>query len=95
MAKSVIQENRECYMCGSQVWLEEHHCFFGNPGRKLSERCGLKVYLCHYCHNEPPNGVHHNAKNNRKLQEDAQKKAMEHYGWTKDDFRKIFGKNYL
>ena len=28
--KSIIQKNyNECYMCGSQQWLEEHHIFGG------------------------------------------------------------------
>lgn len=51
--------------------------------------------LCHYCHNEPPDGVHHNKENRRKLQAYAQKKAMEHYGWSVDDFIIIMHKNYL
>lgn len=94
MAKSIIQTEKECFLCGSQIWLEEHH-MFGGGNRKLSEKYGLKVYLCHYCHNEPPNGVHFNAENSNYLKETGQKIAMEHYGWTKDEFRQIFGKNYL
>ena len=94
MADSIIQTEKECFICGSQRWLECHHVF-GAGCRKLSEKYGLKVWLCHYCHNEPPHSVHHNAKINQSLKEKAQKVAMEHYGWAVDDFRKIFGKNYL
>ena len=94
MAKSILQTEKECFLCGSQRWLEEHHVF-GAGCRKLSERYGLKVYLCHYCHNEPPNGVHFNAENSNYLKAKAQEIAMEHYGWSKDQFRQIFGKNYL
>lgn len=36
-----------------------------------------------------------NAKINLKLKRLAQQKAMEYYGWTIEDFRAIFGKNYL
>ena len=52
---------RECFMCGSNDWIERHH-IFGGAYRKKSERDGLVVDLCHYCHNEPPHGVHHNAE---------------------------------
>lgn len=95
MAKSIMQDEKKCYICGSHNWLEEHHIFGGNPNRKLSERNGLKVWLCHYCHNEPPNGVHHNAEINHQLKAEAQKAAMLYYGWDENTFRQIFGKNYL
>ena len=95
MAKSIMQKDKRCYICSSENWLEEHHIFGGNPNRKLSEKHGLKVWFCHYCHNEPPHGVHHNAQVDRNLKADAQEAAMIYYGWSKDEFRQIFGKNYL
>ena len=95
MAKSILQTNKECYICGRQYWLEEHHVFSGNPNRKLSEKYGLKVWLCHWHHNEPPYGVHHNSDMRQRLQRVAQVRAMSYYGWTEDTFRNIFGKNYL
>lgn len=95
MAKSILQTEKECFICGSRRWLEEHHIYGGHPNRTISERYGLKVYLCHFCHNEPPNGVHYNAANMLKLKQIVQKKAMKHYGWSVEDFIRIFGKNYL
>lgn len=92
--KSILQDETCCFFCGRPNWLEKHHCF-GKSERKLSEKYGLTVYLCHNCHNEPPNGVHHNKENREKLQKYAQEKAMEKYGWTTDDFIRIFGKNHL
>ena len=83
-----------CDLCGKYGNLERHHVF-GGANRKLSEQCGLVVNLCHECHNEPPDGVHFNAKKMCALRRWAQKQAMEHYGWTVDDFIKIFGRNYL
>ena len=91
---SIFQTEKHCFLCGSYSWLEEHH-IFGAANRKKSEKYGLKVFLCHSCHNEPPAGVHHNAELNNELKAQAQEKAMQHYGWNIDDFRKIFGKNYL
>ena len=53
------------------------------------------VRLCHYCHNEPPDGLHQNREIRRKLQAFAQKKAMQENGWSVEDFIKEFYKNYL
>lgn len=85
---------RECAICGSTQWLELHHVYNG-AYRKKSERFGAVVDLCHYCHNEPPNGVHHNAENMRKLKAIYQEKIMEEYGMTERDFIREFGKSYL
>ena len=95
MAKSILQTEKECYFCGTVILLEEHHVFNGNPNRSLSEKYGLKVWLCHAHHNEPPYGVHFNVDARRRLQASAQQKAMEHYGWDVDTFRSKFGKSYL
>ena len=94
MAKSIISEEKRCFICGSRQWIEIHH-IFGAADRKKSTEYGLTVPLCHYCHNEPPNGVHQNKDIRRKLQAYAQKKAMKHYGWDMDAWRSRFGKNYL
>ena len=85
---------RECAICGSTQWLEVHHVYNG-PFRKKSDRFGAVVDLCHFCHNEPPNGVHHNAENMRKLKARYQEKIMEEYGMTERDFIREFGKSYL
>lgn len=94
MAKSIISEERKCYICGSVRWIEIHH-IYGAAYRNRSEQYGLTVPLCHYCHNEPPNGVHFNKEIRRKLQAKAQKIAMRHYKWSIEDFRERFGRNYL
>lgn len=98
MAKSIIQEDREhCFLCGRNAHaeyfgLDEHHVFFG-PLRKKSEKYGLKVYLCHdSCH---LNGVHKYADKNRQVQKVVQKRAMQYYKWSIEDFRAIFGRSYL
>lgn len=94
MAKSIIQNEKRCFICGSVRWLEEHH-IFNAAYRKKSERLGLKVYLCHYCHNEPPNGIHQNRENRLALNAKVQEIAMQYYGWSTEDFIREFGKNYL
>jgi hypothetical protein len=92
---SIIQKHTDsCFICGAPRGLEWHHVF-GGAMRDKSEKYGLKVRLCHYCHNEPPNGVHQNRRIRMQLQALAQKKAMEHYGWSEEDFRKEFYKSYV
>ena len=89
---SILQNERCCFLCGSTVWLEEHH-IFGGARRKISEKHGFKVYLCHYCHNAPPLGVHHNKERRLFLQEQCQKKYEETH--SREEFMALIGKNYL
>jgi hypothetical protein len=81
-------------MCGRVGAVERHH-IFGGAYKKKSEKYGAMIYLCHFCHNEPPNGVHFNKDNMRTLRKQAQAEIMEKYGWSVSDFRRVFGKNYL
>nr|DAV56310.1 MAG TPA: Recombination enhancement, RecA-dependent nuclease [Caudoviricetes sp.] len=94
--QSIVQsfDGKRCFMCGTTSRIERHH-IFGGAYRKKSEREGLVVYLCHECHNEPPNGVHHNRSNMDWLRAIGQKSWMGHYGKTADDFIKEYGRNYI
>lgn len=100
MSKSIMQTDKtRCYLCGWAATyadpLDKHHVF-GGALRKKSERYGLTVYLHHSsCHIFSSEAVHNNAEVCRQLQAAAQKAAMEKYGWTVEDFREIFGKNYI
>lgn len=99
--KSIMQEKQEhtCYLCMmlhsdfSRKQTQEHHVIFGTANRKLSEKYGLKVYLCHGHHEEGKEAVHKNAENALLVKKEAQK-AFEKR-WPNLDFRKIFGKNFL
>ena len=92
--KSIIQDEKECFLCGTTNWLEEHHVF-GGANRKLSEKYGLKIYLCHKHHNEPPAGIHFDKGLMLTVKEESQRAFMEHYGKTQQEFAKIFGRNYI
>lgn len=85
---------RECYLCGSTNWLERHHVF-GASNRDNSEKYGLVADLCHFCHNEPPNGIHHNRANELRLKRIFEQKFLDDYNATIKDFIAIFGRNYL
>lgn len=93
---SILQSKRECYVTKDTNGLHVHHVFYGTANRKLSEKYGLKVWLRYDWHNGSNYGVHNgNTILDEKLKKAAQEKAMEVYGWTKEDFIHIFGKNYL
>lgn len=92
MAKSIISNERQCYLCGKTVNLEKHHIFGGVANRKISERLGLWVYLCHNCHTGK-NGAQYNKEKNLRLKQDAQRAYEKTH--TRDEWVKWIGKNYL
>ena len=92
-SKSILQLERECWVCGSQRNLHRHHVYMGVANRKLSEKWGCWVYLC-YEHHEGNTGVHHNRDLDLRLKQYAQE-VFEAKKGTREDFRRIFGKSYL
>lgn len=83
--KSIIQKEKECFVCGSP-YVEEHHVFYGSANRKLSERYGLKVYLC-ADHHRGASGVHFNPRLDDRLKGIAEMRFQEEYPY---DFRRLF-----
>lgn len=91
--ESVLQHEKECYVCGTTQNLHSHHIFPGNPNRKNSEKYGLKVWLCLEDHTGQ-NGVHFNKDLDTHLKQMAQRYFEENCG-TREEFMQIFGRNYL
>ena len=70
-------------------------CTLKSENRKLSEKYGLKVWLC-LEHHTVDNGVHNNAYLDDELKKQAEIKWLLYdYDRSINDFIKIFGKNYL
>ena len=90
--ESIIQAEKECYICGNTQNLHDHHCF-GAANRRWSEKFGLKVWLCANCHNMSDRGVHFNKALRIELQQIAQRKFEETH--TRQEWMDIFGRNYL
>lgn len=87
-----------CYLCGANGALDklDRHEIFGGPYREKSKRLGLWVLLCHNdCHIFGPLAAHNNASTALQLKQEAQRRAMEAYRWSTEDFIREFGKNYL
>lgn len=102
MSKSILDTRKGiCFLCGQYGMTETHH-IFGAANRRLSDEDGLVVYLCPYCHNIPPNGVHFDAQAMKRLRQVGQKAyedKMAQNGLNKAEAREAFmqryGKNYL
>lgn len=79
-----------CYVCGVGGDLARHEVFPG-PYRTNSKRYGLWINLCPKCHEL----VHKVGGDQRELKKKAQLVAENYYGWTTEEFRRHFGKNWL
>lgn len=91
--KSIIQKEKECYVCKTTFNLQEHHIIYGTSNRKQSEKYGLKVWLCRG-HHTGSTGVHFNKPLDLHLKKLAQEHFEAEYG-TRERFREVFGKSYL
>lgn len=98
--KSIMQaKDGTCYLCmklnqdfSVKPDIEEHHCIYGTARRKLSEKYGLKVYLCKAHHLTGDNAAHRNVRISEMLKVAAQNAFEKRYPDL--DFLEIFGKNY-
>ena len=70
---------------------EKHHIFGGVANRPKSEKYGLFIWLTlkqhDYLHNHP--------KEMLSIKKEAQKSFMKYYNKSIEEFRSIFGKNWL
>lgn len=94
MKKSILQDEKECYICHTTANLHLHHVYFGIGNRKLSDQDGCVVYLC-MNHHTGAQGVHTHRKLDLELKRTMQTCWMNLYGKTVTDFIQRYGKNYL
>lgn len=92
MSRSIVQAEKECWFCGSRVRLEEHHIFAGTANRKISEKYGLKVWLCHR-HHTGDGGAQYDPEKNLQLKQEAQKAFEKEH--SLELWMKLIRKNYL
>ena len=99
--KSVMhQRDGTCYLCIElhdnycvHKNLHEHHIFGGTANRRLSEKYGLKVYLCVDHHITGPEAVHSCPEVMNFLRKKGQQAFEQNH--SREEFLEIFGKNYL
>lgn len=92
--RSILQDEKECYICRTTLNLERHHVFGGWANRKIADKDGLWLWLCRE-HHTGARGVHQNRALDLKLKRIAQKKWMDVNGKGIEDFIARYGKSYL
>lgn len=81
-----------CAICG-QPYASLHEVFYGTKNRQNSIDYGMQIRLCIYHHQVGPEAVHNNVEFDRQLKEQYQ--AIFEETHTREEFRAIFGRNYL
>ena len=89
--KSIIQNEKECLVCGTPYGLHKHHIFFAG-NRQVSERNGFTCYLC-WQHHIGPYGVHYDRELDKAIKRRCQAKYEETH--TRAEFMALIGRNYL
>lgn len=92
VTKSIIQDKKECFICGcsQEELLSEHHIIEGHGRRDLSEKFGLKIWICYHCHSL----IHDDNENELELKQLAQRTFEEKIG-SREEWIKYFWKSYL
>lgn len=93
MSKSIINNNKVCFVCKTNLNIHKHHIYAGNANRPKSEKYGCWIYLCAKHHNMSNQGIHFDKNLDLKVKKYCQRKFEKEY--PNLDFIKIFGKNYI
>lgn len=92
--KSIIQDEKKCFVTGSTDGLHKHH-IFGAFNRDNSEKFGLWVWLRWDYHiADSPNATPHNDKDTDLFFKRMAQRKFEETS-TRERFIEIFGRNYL
>ncbi len=94
MAKSILQNEKRCFISGSTTGLQRHH-IYGASNRNISEKNGFWVWLRHDYHiADSPNKTPHNCRvTDLCLKEMCQRKYEETH--SREEFIALIGRNYL
>ena len=89
MSKSIMQDEKKCFVTGSESQLDRHHVYAGSR-RKASERYGCWVWLRHDIHME----LH---DRNKVLDKMLRRTCQEQFEavYSHEKFMEVFGKSYL
>lgn len=89
-APSIMPPGEGCFICGRQGDTVRHEIFHG-PYRQKSKALGLWVRLCPDCHMT----LHAGKRGyDGLLKAHGCRDAKMFYGWSEDEFRRRFGKDY-
>lgn len=103
MSKSILQDEKCCFITGATEGLHKHHIYGGNPNRKISEEQGFYIWLVPEYHNMSDKGIHFDhafeMSVKKMCQQAYEDKLMRDQGISResarDRFMKLVGRNYL
>lgn len=89
MSQSIMQDEKRCFVTGSEYWLDKHHVYAGSR-RRASEKYGCWVWLRHDIHME----LH---DRNKVLDKMLRRVCQERFEdiYSHEEFMDIFGKSYI
>lgn len=91
-APSIAIHAEGCDLCRRRDRPLQRHEVFHGPFRKRAKALGCWLWICDVCHDR----LHfRDAQFQLYTKQLMQQTAMEHYGWTVEQFRAEFGRNYL
>ena len=90
--KSIMQQDKQCYICGSTRNLELHHIIHGTANRKKAEELGLWLWLCPE-HHRGKDSPHFDANIDRWFKGLAQQRFEKTH--SREEWMKAAGRNYL
>ena len=92
--KSILQEEKKCFLTGSEQMLDKHHIYFG-ANRKVSEDNGFWVWLRHDRH--IADSQYATPHNNRQVDLYLKRLCQARYEetHTRDEFIRLIGRSYL
>ncbi len=90
--KSIMQDEKKCYVTGRTYDLHKHH-IYGGPNRTISEDNGFWVWLIPEYHNMSDEGVHFNKEFDTALKQECQLKYEQTH--TREEFMALIGRSYL
>ena len=90
--RSILQDEKRCFICGTNIGCELHHCIHGTAGRKIADKLGLTLWLCseHHRGNYSP---HQNRELDLRLKRFAQSCYEDKH--SREEWMQKVGRNYL
>lgn len=90
--KSILQNEKVCFITHREYGLHKHH-IYGGPNRRISEKHGFYIYLIPEYHNMSNKGIHFDKEFDLRVKRLCQKKFEETH--TREEFIALIGRNYL
>ena len=94
MNKSLMSNEKVCFVCKTTFNLHKHH-IFGGANRTKSDKDGCWCWLCASHHNMSNQGVHLNREADLRLKRICEMRWIKANNKTEEDFIKKYGRSYL